>query len=192
VLEGAISNNVIGDSSSANSASASGDGIRVVSVGAGITTVQIDGNDIQGAGGHGINVQMSGSANPAHRVNATIFDNVVVLTSATSGDGIRIASGANTGNAGILRLDMHDNDASSANGSDFSVRQRFATTVELLDYAGGATDIAAVQAYLDGRNNNPMGAGADWFISTQVPPGGGFVGTAGVPQPTLPAPEWMA
>ncbi|HEX9966265.1 MAG TPA: Ig-like domain-containing protein [Allosphingosinicella sp.] len=190
VLEGAISNNVIGDGSSANSATGFGDGIRVLSVGAGTTTVRIDGNDIQGVGGNGINVQMSGSANPAHNVNATIFDNNVVLTAASSLDAIRIASGANTGNAGILRLDMHDNDASAVNGFDFSVRQRFATTVQLLDYAGGATDIAAVQAHLDGRNNDPMGAGTDWFISTQAP-GGGFVGTVSVPDPTLPVPEWM-
>jgi VCBS repeat-containing protein len=186
VLEGAISNNTIGNNSSSTSATTGGDGIRVFSVGAGTTTVQIDGNDIQGVGGNGINVQMSGSANPAHTVNATIFDNNVVLTDINSLDGIRVVAGANTGNAGILRLDMHDNDASSANGNDFQVRQRFATTVELLNYAGAATDTTAVQNYFDNdRGNDPLGAGTDWFITTQLP-GGGFVGTASVPQPTLP------
>lgn len=86
---------------------------------------------------------------------------------------------------------MHDNIASSANANDFQVRQRFATTVELLNYACGATDTAAVQNYLDvTRNNDPTGAGTGWFITTQTP-GGGFVGTASVPQPTLPLLEWL-
>ena len=193
VLEGAIVDNVIGNSSSSTSATAGGDGIRVFSVGAGTTNVLIDGNDIQGVGGNGINVQMSGSANPAHKVNATISDNLVVLTDANSGDGIRVVAGANTGNAGILRLDMHDNDSSTANpfANDFTVRQRFATTVELLDYSGSPTDVSAVQAYLDSRGNDPLGAGNDWFITTQAP-GGGFVHASTVPQPILPTPEWFA
>lgn len=186
VLEGAISNNTIGDGSSSNSATAGGDGIRVFSVGAGTTTVLIDGNDIQGVGGNGINVQMSGSNNAAHTLNATISDNQVVLTDANSFDAIRVVAGASTGNAGILRLDMHDNDASSAFGNDFQVRQRFATTVELLDYLGAPTDTTAVQNYFDNdRANDPLGAGTDWFITTQTP-GGGFVGTSSVPQPMLP------
>ncbi len=191
VLEGAISNNTIGDNSSSTSATAGGDGIRVFSVGAGTTNVRIDGNDIQGVGGNGINVQMSGSANAAHNMNVTMFDNIAVLTDINSIDGIRIVAGASSGNAGILRLDMHDNNSSSMFGNDFQVRQRFATTVELLDYLGAPTDTVAVQNYFDNdRANDPIGAGVDWFITTQAP-GGGFVGTASVPQPTLPMPEWM-
>jgi len=187
VLEGAISDNVIGDNSSSLSASAGGDGIRVFSVGAGTTNVRIDGNDIQGVGANGINVQMSGSSNAAHTMNVTMFDNTVSLTDINSLDGIRVVAGAATGNAGILRLDMHDNDAGSAT-NDFTVRQRFATTVQLLNYAGGATDLAAVQNYLDvTRSNDPTGPGTDWNITTQTP-GGGFVNTASVPQPTLPSP----
>ncbi|HEX8466952.1 MAG TPA: Ig-like domain-containing protein, partial [Allosphingosinicella sp.] len=186
VLEGAISNNTIGDNSSSSSATAGGDGIRIFSVGAGTTTVRIDGNDIQGVGGNGINVQMSGSNNAAHTLNATIFGNEVVLTAAGSLDAIRVVAGAATGNAGILRLDMHDNDASSSFGNDFQVRQRFATTVQLLDYLGAPTDTTAVQNYFDNdRANDAIGPGTDWFITTQTP-GGGFVGTGSVPQPTLP------
>jgi VCBS repeat-containing protein len=186
VMEGAISNNTIGDNSSSTSATNGGDGIRIFSVGAGTTTVLIDDNDIRGVGGNGINVQMSGSANSAHTLNATILDNNVVLTDINSLDAIRVVAGASTGNAGTLRLDMHDNDASSANANDFTVRQRFATTVELLDYTGGPTDTAAVQSYFDNdRANDPLGAGNDWLITTQLP-GGGFLGTASVPQPILP------
>jgi hypothetical protein len=129
---------------------------------------------------------MSGSNNAAHTLNATIFDNDVTLTAAGSLDAIRVVAGSATGNAGVLRLDMHDNDASSSFGNDFQVRQRFATTVQLLDYLGSPTDTAAVQNYFDNaRANDPLGAGTDWFITTQTP-GGGFVGTALVPQPTLP------
>ena len=186
VLEGAISNNVIGDASATNSATTGGDGIRIFSVGAGTTTVRIDGNDIQGVGGNGINVQMSGSNNSAHNLNATLFDNHVVLTDGNSLDAIRIVAGASTGNAGTLRLDMHDNDASSSFGNDFTVRERFATTVELVHYLGGPTDTAAVQNYFDNdQGNDALGIGNDWFITTQAP-GGGFVGSASVPQPILP------
>jgi VCBS repeat-containing protein len=188
VLEGAISNNVIGNGSSTNSANSGGDGIRVVSVGAGTTTVRIDGNDIQGVGGNGINIQMSGSSNPAHTLNATVFDNHVTVNDPNSVDGIRVVAGSASGNAGILRLDMHDNDAASTNGNDFTVRERFATTVELLGYTGAPTDTAAVQNYFDNdKANDPLGPGNDWFITTQAP-GGGFGHGASVPLPILP--DW--
>ena len=188
VLEGAISDNVIGDNSASNSANSGGSGINVLSVAPGTTNVRIDGNDIQGVGGNGINVQMSNTSNAAHTMNATIFDNNVSVTDINSADGIRVVAGAASGDAGILRLDMHDNDAGSTNTNDFTVRQRFATTVQLLNYVGGNTDLAAVQNYLDvTRSNDPTGPGNDWFITTQTP-GGGFVNTASVPQPTLPSP----
>jgi VCBS repeat-containing protein len=188
VMEGAISNNVIGSNASSTSANTAGDGVRILATGPGTTTVRIDGNNIQGVGSNGINVQMSGSNNAAHTLNATIFGNIVTATSATSADAIRVVAGAAANDAGILRLDMHDNIGSATVGNDFSVRQRFATTVQLLNYVGGNTNIAQVQAYLDvTRNNDPTGPGTDWFISTQAP-GGGFANTASVPLPTLPSP----
>ena len=133
---------------------------------------------------------MSEDANVAHTINATIFSNTATVSDINSFDGIRVVAGAQStpADAGILRLDLNNNNASCATGNDFTVRQRFATTVQLLNYAGGSTDAAAVQTYLDvTKVNNPTGAGIDWFITTQAP-GGGFVNTASVPQPTLPTP----
>ncbi|WP_170234268.1 hypothetical protein, partial [Segetibacter aerophilus] len=187
LLEGQISNNTIGSNASTTAGSKSGDGIRVLSVGSGTTTVRINNNNIQGVGGNGINVQMSEDANTAHTMNATIFSNTVSVTDVNSFDGIRAVGGAASGDAGIMRLDIYNNNASSATGNDFNVRQRFSTTVQLLGYGGGSSDVAAVQNYLDvTKNNNPLGAGTDWFITIQAP-GGGFVNTASVPQPTLPS-----
>src|SRR6185295_14871656 len=68
--------------------------------------------------------------------------------------------------------------------------QRFATTFQLRGYTGASTDTAAVQTFLDvNQTNDPLGAGNDWFITTQAP-GGGFVNTPGgapCTQPTLPS-----
>ncbi len=192
ILEGAISNNYIGNASSTTSANAGGDGIRVLSVGSGTTNVRIDNNVIRGVGTNGINVQMSEDTNAAHTVNATIFNNNVTVSDVNSFDGIRVVAGAQSGDVGVLRLDMHDNTASSATGNDFTVRQRFQTTVELLNLGSNNASAATVQNHLDvTRNNNPTGAGNDWFISENsagAPAGGGFDNTASVPGATLPAP----
>ena len=63
---------------------------------------------------------------------------------------------------------------SGANGgTDFRVRQRFGTTVRLPGYGGGATDTAAVVAFIQGRNT-----GAETGSATVQAPGAGFVGGA--------------
>jgi Cadherin-like domain/SdrD B-like domain/Bacterial cadherin-like domain/RTX calcium-binding nonapeptide repeat (4 copies) len=192
ILEGKISNNYIGNASSTTSANAGGDGIRVLSVGSGTTNVQIDNNTIRGVGSNGINVQMSEDTNPAHTMNVTIFNNNVTVSDVNSFDGIRVSAGAQSTDVGTLRLDMHDNTASSATGNDFTVRQRFQTTVELLNLGSNNASDATVQNYLDvTRNNNPTGAGTDWFITNNLagaPAGGGFDNTASVTAPTLPSP----
>lgn len=194
ILEGAISNNYIGNAATTTSANGAGDGIRVLSVGAGTTNVRIDNNVIKGVGANGINVQMSEDINPAHTMNATIFNNNVTVSDVNSFDGIRVVAGALTDDAGVLRLDMHDNTASSATGNDFTVRARIATTMQFLNLGSNNASAATVQNYLDvTRNNNPTGAGADWFISeNSTTGGGGFDTTASVAQPTLPSAPMFA
>jgi hypothetical protein len=192
VLEGRIYNNYIGNASSSTSANAGGDGIRVLSVGSGTTNVQIDNNTIRGVGSNGINVQMSEDTNAAHTMNVTIFNNNVTVTDINSFDGIRVHAGAQSGDVGVIRLDMHDNTASAAAGNDFNIRQRFQTTMELLNLGSNNASSATVINYFDvTRNNNPTGAGNDWNVNDNLagaPPGGGFDNTASVPAPTLPSP----
>jgi VCBS repeat-containing protein len=188
VLEGQISNNFIGDGSSTTSASTGGSGIAVSSVAPGTTTVQIDHNTIQGEGADGIFATMGEDSNPAHTMNLTIFNNSATVSDVNSFDGIFIEGGVLTGDKGTLSLDMHDNTASSVSGNDFTLRQRFLTTDKLLNYGGANNDNAAVQTYLDVTKNNTAVEGS-WFITNNVSGGGGgFVGTASVPGPTLPSP----
>ena len=187
LMEGRINNNVIGNNTSSTSGNTGGAGIQVLSVGSGTVTVQIDNNNIQGVGGNGINVQMSEDTNAAHTMNATIFSNTVSVTDVNSFDGIRVVAGAASGDAGLLRLDMHDNTASSATANDFTVRQRFATTMQLLNIGGSNNSNAAVQTYLDVTRANDAAHNV-WFITNDTVLGGGFDSTASVPAPTLPSP----
>jgi hypothetical protein len=62
-------------------------------------------------------------------------------------------------------------------GRDIRVRQRFAATVQLPGYAGGATDTAAVVAYLNGGN-------IEVCPSTATVQDGSFVGGGACTQPT--------
>jgi hypothetical protein len=194
VLQGAITNNFIGNNSSPTSSTVGGNGIQILTVAPGTTTVLVSNNTVQGVGANGINVQMSEDTNVNHRLNATLLNNVATVTAPTGFDGIRVVAGALStpapGDAGVLCAEINNNDASTiAAGNDFTVRQRFATTFQLRGYTGGNTDTAAVQAFLDGpQANDPLGAGNDWFITTQAP-GGGFVNTPGgapCPQPVAP------
>jgi len=192
ILEGKIDNNYIGNASAVDSASAGGAGIRLFSVGSGTTNIVISNNNIKGVL-EGILVSMGEDANAAHTVNATIFNNTVAVTNTLNGfEGIAIVAGTQAGDVGTLRLDMHNNTAgsnSSGGNTDFMVRQRFLTTVELLGIGGANNSTATVQNYLIGKANVPNGANGDWFITENSGGGGGgFDSTASVPQPTLPSP----
>ncbi|MBC8096166.1 MAG: hypothetical protein H7Y43_10165, partial [Akkermansiaceae bacterium] len=57
---------------------------------------------------------------------------------------------------------------------DFRLRQRQSTTIRLPGYAGGATDTAAVVAFIQGNNN--LGGTPTGLTSVSSPPGGGFTG----------------
>src|SRR6185503_16669773 len=63
-------------------------------------------------------------------------------------------------------------------GGDIRVRQRMNGTMRLPGYGGGATDLAAVSAYLNGRN-------AEVSSSTATADSTGFAGGAACTQPNL-------
>lgn len=187
VMQGAITNNFIGNNSSSTSSTIGGSGIQVATIAPGTLTVLISGNTTQGTGANGINVQMGEDTNVNHKLNATILNNSATVTDINSFDGIRVVSGTLTNDAGTTCAEISGNNGSAtAAGNDFTVRQRFATTFQLRGYTGGSTDTAAVQTHLDvNQANNPLGAGNDWFITTQAP-GGGFVNSPGGAQCTQP------
>jgi hypothetical protein len=198
VLQGQIVNNFIGNNSGSHSANSGGDGIRVLTVAPATTTVLIQGNNTQGTGSNGINVQMSETNNAAHRMNATVLSNTGKVTDVNSFEGIRAEAGASStggGDAGIFCLEEANNTGNAANGGgdDFNVQQRFATTMQLRGYTGGSTDTAAVQNFLfappDGTGNN-TGVNHIFFINITGSPGGGIVNTPGpgnqCAQPSVP------
>ncbi len=136
---------------------------------------------------------MSEDTNAAHRVNATVTNNNATVSDVNSFDAFFIQAGALTGDLGTMCLDLVNNDGSAVSGNDFTVRQRFLTTLQSPGYTGGANSNGQYQTFLDvTKTNDPLGAANDWFITNNQPGGGGgFVNTPGpgnpCPQPTLPS-----
>jgi hypothetical protein len=67
----------------------------------------------------------------------------------TPGDSFAIC--AQIGGVGVLQNDL-DSAAGPFGGGDYRLRQRQSTTVRLPGYGGGATDTAAVVAFVNGNN----------------------------------------
>jgi uncharacterized repeat protein (TIGR01451 family) len=192
VMQGSITNNFIGDGSSSKSASSGGNAVRALSISPGTMTIKIDGNVTQGTAANGIQVQMSQNANATHKVNATVTNNSATVTDVNSFDAFNLVAGSVSTDRGVMCLDLANNKGAASVGNDFTVRQRFITTMQLPGYTGANTNNAAVQTFLDVTNaNDPLGPANDWFISNQISSGGGgFVnspGGAACAQPSAPA-----
>ena len=69
------------------------------------------------------------------------------------------------------------NGSGASGGTDLRVRHRFAATVALRGYTGGATDVTAVANYLIARNAVAPTASA--VVNTTAPFGGQFTNTPG-------------
>ncbi|HKY44029.1 MAG TPA: Calx-beta domain-containing protein, partial [Pyrinomonadaceae bacterium] len=127
----------------------------------------------------------------ASAMNLTITGNTISDPGTFASHGIIAVAGAAAGDNDVLCVDIGGAGAlanslvgSGANGgTDFRVRQRFESTVRLPGYGGGATDTAAVVAFIQGRNT-----GAETGSATvQSPPGAGFLGGAACASPTAMA-----
>jgi hypothetical protein len=188
VMQGAITNNFIGNNSSASSASTGGYGIEIDTIAPGTQTVLVSGNTVQGAIG-GIEANLGEDTNASHKLNITLLNNSATVTNANGFDAIRINSGTLTNDVGTTCGEVSGNTGSATVGNDINVRQRKGTTFQLRGYAGGNTDTAAVQTYLDNTEANNAAHNV-WFITTEAP-GGGFVNSPGpggqCAQPTLPS-----
>ncbi|MCL4256724.1 MAG: hypothetical protein KJ043_23400, partial [Anaerolineae bacterium] len=178
VMDGNVIDNTID-----NNNSPTGPGMRVIGNGSGTMTILIQNNTITEIGNRGIEVIARDGNN---RINATIFDNTITLTDPLSADAIRVDAGATSTDTTTICADFNgDNLAGNRNNATtiaglngIRIRQRFAGTTYILeDYAGGATNMAAVQAFLDARNTLSPTSLADFA-------GGGFIGIADCPMPT--------
>jgi hypothetical protein len=190
---GTFASNQIGVAAVANSGSVAGSGLKVQNAGQGAVTIAITGNTIRQYNNFGIELLTGGgaSAQPG-ALNATITGNTVGNpgTGGLPMNGIHLNGGTVPGDTYQICIDAGGAGAlansiagSGANvGTDIRLRQRQSTTVQLRGYAGGNTDVTAVQNYLIAQNS---GNGAPTALASTQAPGGGFVNTpGGAPCPT--------
>lgn len=169
-MVGTVSGNTL-----TNSNSTTGPGIRVIGNGSATLTALIQGNTISQVANRGIEVLARDGSN---RVNVTIADNTVTLAHALAADAIRVDAGSLGTDTTTVCADIRGNQATTTAAGLFGVRvrQRFAGTSYILeDYAGAATDDAAVMTFLSGTNNGAT-TSADHG-------GGGFTSTTECPMP---------
>jgi hypothetical protein len=157
-----------------------GDGINVVSNGAGISTVRISGNLIrQYSNLAGIDLaQRSGNGS----LFATITGNTVSDPGTFASNGILVQAGAGGTDNGTVCANVTGNSitgSGAGGGTDFRFRQRILTTFRVPGYAGANNDNAAVVAFVSGNNG-----GASGSATNNVAGGGaGFVGGSACPLP---------
>jgi hypothetical protein len=185
VFDARIQNNMI---SVANGLPA--DGILVFNAGGGDLNAVVSGNTITYAGtqraiaiqggqdgpsdldatvtGNTIDIQLDGSGNA---VNGIFAQSQVA---SPSGDGSTLC--ANIGGSSTLANTFTHSLGGAMAGGDIRVRQRFGGNVQLPGYGGGATDIAAVISYFNGRN-------AEISSSTATVEVGSFSGSGACTQP---------
>jgi hypothetical protein len=186
-IQGTINNNFIGNTSSTQSATTAGTGVRLVSTGDGTMTANVTNNTIRGVPEHGIlaSIQENSSAsNPL--LNVTITGNTINATDALSLNGIQVNGGSTSvgGNdKGTICADISGNNVTSTS-TNIRLRQRFATTIRLPGYNNANNNDAAVVSYLTARNT----ASTYSATNTVSTGGGGFVnGGSGCTQPSLAA-----
>ena len=191
---GTIANNVVGATGVQGSGSLEGSGIFVLTDGGGTYTASITGNTVRQYDNDGIFAQTGGSGVVGTgTMNVTVTGNTVTepetqVAGALATNGFHLNGGTIPGDTYQICLQLSGNTLAGSGqdtipaGStfgDFRVRQRQSTTVRLPGYAGGAIDVAAVVAFLQGQNpGGESGVGA-----SSSPPGGGFVGGAACPVP---------
>ena len=184
LLRANISANTI---STANGLTA--DGIIIFNAGGGAIRAALTGNNIDYAGtqraiiyqagqdgngagdltvtGNTIDVKLDGAGNAVTGILAQ---------TAITGPGNTSSLCADIGGAGALSNTFTHSLGGGMAGGDIRVRQRNDGTVRLPGYAGGATDLAAVATYLNGRNAEVSG-------TTATADSGGFAGGAACLQP---------
>jgi len=135
-------------------------GVAIYVNGAGTSSVQINANTIKNYSLYGIDLaaqQGSGT------LNATLSGNQISMASAPGGlEGMRLNAGnAGAGESSTLCLNLLNNTSAGAGGpglGGYVVSQRPNTTYQLQGYTGGASDAAAVAAFIKSRDAGSNGA----------------------------------
>ncbi|MGB0101955.1 MAG: Ig-like domain-containing protein, partial [Nocardioides sp.] len=185
---GTFSNNAVGAIGVPNSGSLEGDGLKLQLVDQGSSTWAVKDNEIRGYNNDGLEVLAGGGGVASSgTINTTVTGNTIVEpgTRVPGGNvwGIHYNVGTFPGDTFVSCASIANN-AVSAGGAgtdplDIRLRQRQSSTFRLPGYVGGATDTAAVQAFVNAAN----GGGNDVAAAVSSPPGGGYVGGAACPLP---------
>ncbi|MFN0148412.1 MAG: beta strand repeat-containing protein, partial [Dehalococcoidia bacterium] len=172
------------------------DAIFVFNAGGGQMNVAITNNTVNYQGTQRP-ITVNAGQDGAGAINATITGNTIDIRtdgtndafggiiaqaaiSSPTGDGASVC--ADIGGAGALRNTFTRSLGGAAFAAgDIRVRQRLNGTMRLPGYAGAATDTAAVQAYLNGRNTVLSPSTATVNVT-------GFAGGGACTQPTIPIP----
>ena len=151
-----VEGNTVGTAGTANSGSATGDGITVAGLNSGLMLVQLTGNIIRQYNGSGIGVVAGGSSALVH---ATLFGNTVSNPGAGAFDGLHAQAGQTAGDGADLCLNAggpgvgNTLTGSAGSGSDIVVRTLSSgSMMQLPNYGGTFNNLAQVAAYLLGRN----------------------------------------
>ena len=167
------------------------DGITVDNRGGGAMNLLINGNTFNYAGSQrAILMQAGTDGNSANNITIT-GNNIdiqldgagnavagILAQSAITGPGVTSSLCADIGGAGAASNTFTHSLGGVIPGGDIRVRQRNDGTMRLPGYVGGATDTAAVIAYLNGRN-------VEVSSSTATADSTGFAGGGACTQPTI-------
>lgn len=184
---GTINNNQVGVAGVANSGSAAGSGISVITAEGGSHTTTITNNQVRQYNNFGIIVQAGGLPTVGTgNLKATVTGNTISNpgTAIFAKNGFQLNSGTvpgdafqvclTFGGAGALRNSLVG--SGTDGGTDFRLRQRQSTTVYLPGYAGANNDDAAVVTFA--QTNNNLGGTPTGSATNNVPTGGGWLGSA--------------
>ncbi|WP_372728697.1 cadherin domain-containing protein [Nocardioides sp.] len=186
-IDATVTGNTIGTPGAANSGSATGDTVTVNSNGGSAVRVLIADNRLrQFANPAGINLTMNDGNSD---LDATVRDNTISNPGSFGSYGVFLRSGSTGGTeTSTTCLDLgHPSDPALKNAltgsgavADIRVRRLADTSIRLPGYAGTAGDTAAVNAYLQGRND----LGGTPTVSTSAAGTGSFLGTGTCALPT--------
>jgi hypothetical protein len=186
-FSGTITNNVLGVDGVLNSGSAQGSGIDVSTIGGGVHTVSISGNQIRQYNNSGILLTAGNAASGGQgALNATVTGNTISnpgMLGTLPMNGVHLNAGTNTGDQHQVCVALSGNTltgSGAVGGTDVRLRQRMLTTVRLPGYAGANNDNLAVQTFVQAANGITPTVQAANTVSTG---GGGFVGGAACAQP---------
>ena len=188
-----FSGNTIGVAGVVNSGSLEGSDLKIQQAGGGTQTVRVSNNLFHQYNNDAVLLQTGAGAAAGGTLNATVTGNTVSNAGnnplvALPVQGINLNGGVTPGDTFTICAQiggaaaLQNNLAGAAGpfgGGDYRLRQRQSTTVQLPGYAGGATNTAAVVAFVN-ANNIVSGSGT---ATVNSPPGGGFVGVASCPVP---------